>query len=125
MDKEHEPYEKAKLLYSNEHEMIEAILTFLGTSVTLAMFIHDSLLKKPKTISDNVRYALALTIANFRAFSNAHANCDFEKVSFPLLKESGEQQIESMRRKLNIVIEFLYQSLQEEKKAEEEMKKYG
>ena len=105
---------KLKKCFPTYDDAIEAIRTSLGTSASLAQFIHDycdCILEIPEP----VRLAIALTSINlFNLFEPDLENRPY--LYMPTLgKISDQKEEEILRNKLVTLVEYLYKKIQQEK----------
>jgi hypothetical protein len=116
-EKQHNLRERMKIIYSNPEDMLDGLVTAVGISACLTEFVAERFAKRIEEIPRIVRYSMALTAGNMRALLSDHPPESIEKQKFPLLRYLEVEQIEEhFRRKFDMVIRILYESLIEEEK---------
>lgn len=106
--------QKLHTCFPTYEKAIEAIRTTLGTSASLAKFIHDSL-ESIVEIPEPVGLAIALTSINLLNLFKPNSE-DSSYLYMPTLgKISDEKEEEILRNKLVTLVEYLYKKIHQEK----------
>jgi len=103
-------------MFPTEEHMLDGLATAIGMSTALTQFIHEEFQDMPHKLPTIVKYAMSITAGNMSVLTSAHLGKEIERIRFPIVEQMDNEQFEEhLRRKMHVVIEFLYHAIQEDK----------